>query len=82
MARPYSDDLRRKLLEAHDRGDASLAELAARFGVIRGWAWKISSARKRSGAIEWQSYRSGPRSRLDQQVLARLLAEHPDWILL
>ena len=25
MARPYSDDLRRKLLEAHDRGQASLA---------------------------------------------------------
>jgi hypothetical protein len=28
MARAYSDDLRRKLLEAHERGDGSLAELA------------------------------------------------------
>ena len=81
MARPYSDDLRRKLLEAHDRGEASLAELAARFGVSRGWSWKISAARKRSGAVERQSYRPGPRSRLDQQVLVRLLTAHPDWTL-
>ena len=81
MARPYSDDLRRKLLEAHDRGEASLAELAARFGVSRGWAWKISAARRRSGQVERQRYRPGPRSRLDPQVLARLLAAHPDWTL-
>ncbi len=81
MARPYSDDLRRKLLEAHDRGDGSLAELAVRFGVSRGWAWKISSARRRSGAVARPSYRPGPRSRLDGQLLGRLLAEHPDWTL-
>lgn len=81
MARPYSDDLRKKLLEAHDRGEGSLAELAVRFGVSRAWAWKISSARRRSGEFARASYRPGPRSRLDRQVLARLLAEHPDWTL-
>ena len=81
MARPYSDDLRRKLLEAHDQGQASLSELAARFGVSRGWAWKISAARKRSGQVERQPYRPGPRSRLNSEVLARLLTEHPDWTL-
>ena len=81
MARPYSDDLRRKLLEAHERGEASLAELAARFGVSRGWAWKVSAARKRSGVMERQSYRPGPRSRLDQPVLVRLLAAHPEGTL-
>jgi transposase len=42
MARPYSDDLRQKLLQAHDQGKGSLVELAARFGVSRSWAWKIS----------------------------------------
>src|ERR1019366_2006572 len=30
MARPYSDDLRRKLLEAYDHGKGSLVELAER----------------------------------------------------
>ncbi len=81
MARPYSDDLRRKLLEAHDRGEASLTELASRFGVSRGWAWKISAARRRSGQVERPSYRPGPRSQLDQEVLARLLTDNADWTL-
>jgi transposase len=39
MARPYSDDLRRKLLEAFDQGKGSLSELAEDFGVSLGWAW-------------------------------------------
>jgi transposase len=52
MARAYSDDLRRKLLEAYDRGQGSLSELAQRFGVSRGWAWNISAARKLTGRIE------------------------------
>lgn len=81
MARPYSDDLRRKLLEAHDRGEASLAELALRFGVSCGWAWKISAARKRSGRVERQRYRPGPASRLDRKVLAGLLARKADLTL-
>jgi hypothetical protein len=42
MAKAYSDDLRRKLLEAHDRGEGSLRVLAKRFGVSVPWAWKIS----------------------------------------
>lgn len=81
MARAYSNDLRRKLLEAHDQGQASLAELAERFGVSRGWAWKISAARKRSGQVERQRHRPGPSSQLDQQALAGLLARHADWTL-
>ncbi len=81
MARAYSDDLRRKLLEAHDRGEASLAELAERFGVSRGWAWKISAARRHSGQVERRRHRPGPSSQLDQQALAGLLARHADWTL-
>ena len=81
MARAYSDDLRKKLLEAHDQGQASLAELASRFGVSRGWAWKISAARKCSGQMERQRYRPGPSSQLDRKVLAGLLARKPDLTL-
>jgi transposase len=43
MATAYSDDLRRKLLEAHQRKEGSLAQLAERFSVGLGWALKISS---------------------------------------
>ena len=52
MARAYSDDLRRKLLESHEQGEGSLRELAKRFHVSRGWAFKISSALRRTGKKE------------------------------
>ncbi|MBI2819716.1 MAG: hypothetical protein HYX73_07035 [Acidobacteria bacterium] len=52
MAKVYSNDLRRKLLEAHDRGEESLRGLAERFGVSSPYAWKISVQRKRTGQVE------------------------------
>jgi transposase len=78
MARPYSDDLRRKLLEAFDQGKGSLSELAERFGVSLGWAWKVSAARKRTGRTERPSYRPGAKRRIDEAALAGLLRVHPD----
>jgi transposase len=84
MARPYSDDLRRKLLEAHDRGDGSLRELARRFGVSAPYAWKISSQRRRSGQMERVEQRHGPRSRMGPEVQAQLrglLRRQPDLTL-
>jgi transposase len=82
MARPYSDDLRQKLLEAYDQGQGSLVELAERFGVSRGWAWKISSARKRTGRMERARYRPGPKPRIDEPVLAGLLRDQADATLI
>lgn len=82
MARPYSDDLRRKLLEAFDQGKGSLSELAEDFGVSLGWAWKISASRKRTGRMERPSYRPGAKPRIDEQALAGLLDSHPDATLM
>ena len=81
MAKSYSDDLRRKLLEAHDRGEGSLRELAGRFGVSSPWAWKISSQRRRTGQMERVEQRHGSPSRATAEVEARLrslLREQPD----
>ena len=52
MATAYSDDLRRKLLEAHQRKEGSLAQLAERFAVSLGWALKISACFARTGKME------------------------------
>src|ERR1017187_8271234 len=52
MARAYSDDLRRKLLEAHQAGEGTLSELARRFRVSWAWARKISAAMGRTGGME------------------------------
>ena len=81
MARAYSDDLRRKLLEAHDLGKGTLAELAERFGVSVAWAWKISSARKRTGSAERKPYQPGPKVRVDREAVRRLLEAQPDLYL-
>lgn len=85
MAKAYSDDLRRKLLEAHDRGEGSLRELAKRFGVSVPWAWKISRQRKRTGQMERIEQRHGPPSRIPAKVqanLRELVGQQPDATLM
>ena len=85
MAKAYSDDLRRKLLEAHDRGEGSLHVLARRFGVSVPWAWKISRQRRRSGQIERVQQRHGPPSRMTAAVqasLRELVRQQPDVTLM
>jgi transposase len=82
MARAYSDDLRRKLLEAHAAGKGTLRELAERFGVSVPWAWKVSAAHTRSGAVERAPQsRHGRPSRVDRAQVRALLKAKPDLVL-
>jgi transposase len=77
MATAYSDDLRRKLLEAHQRKEGSLSRLAERFCVSRGWALKISSQLHRTGKMERTAgRRRGPASK----ITAEIQQELKDWI--
>ncbi len=81
MARAYSNDLRRKLLEAHEGGKGTLEELAEKFGVSVGYAKKISAAYRRTGQMERTEQRHGRMSRvtpLAQDRLRVLLREQPD----
>jgi len=69
MARAYSDDLRRKFAEAYERGDVSLATLAARFGVSVGWAEKLRRTQLRTGQIERpQGSKRGPQSKITEEL--------------
>ena len=72
MAKSYGDDLRRKLLEAHDRGEGTLDQLATRFSVSLPWAWKISAQRKHSGQMERIEQRRGSRRKVTPEVEQRL----------
>ena len=81
MARAYSNDLRRKLLEAHEQGRGTLEELAEEFGVSLGFAKKISAALRRTGRMERIEQRHGRASRvtpLVQEWLRQLLRRQPD----
>src|SRR3989304_3094827 len=84
MAKAYSNDLRRKLLEAYDRGEGGLRELAERFGVSSPYAWKISAQRKRTGQVERVEQRHGPESKVTGAVEQRLrtwVRQQPDLTL-
>lgn len=73
MAKAYSDDLRRKLLEAHQQDEESLAELAERFSVSLGWAKKILAMFRNTGRVERPpSGPRGPRSKITPEVQKHL----------
>src|SRR5947209_1663144 len=77
MGIAYSDDLRRKLLEAHARKEGSLTQLAERFSVSAAWALKISSQFTRSGKMERpKGRRRGPASKITPEIETAL----KDWI--
>ena len=73
MAKAYSDDLRRKVLERHQVGEETLEELAERFGVSFGWVRKISAAFTRTGQMERsRPARVGRRSKATPEIDAFL----------
>lgn len=86
MARAYSDDLRRKLLEAHQQGEGSLEKLAARFRVSVSWAKGISATLLRTGKMERPpAGPRGPKSKLTEEVRRQLrdwIAAQPDLTLM
>ena len=84
MARAYSNDLRRKLLEAHEQGRGTLEELADEFGVSLGFAKKISAALRRTGRMERTEQRHGRIGQvtpLVQEGLRERLRQQPDLTL-
>jgi len=78
MAQAYSNDLRRKFLEAYDEGQVSLVELAEQFHVSVGWAWKISAQRAHTGQMERKQHYPGRKRSLDRKLLAEIADAQPD----
>jgi transposase len=84
MAGAYSNDLRRKFLQAYEKGKGTLQELAGRFEVSLGWAKKISARRTRTGEIDLARWRPGPKSRVTPAVqnwLREQIHQRPDLTL-
>ncbi len=85
MAKAYSDDLRGKLIEAHQVGEGSLEVLARRFHVSVGWTRKVSATFRRTGsAARPATGPPGRRSRFGpeiQQQLRHWISEQPDLTL-
>ena len=82
MPKAFSDDLRRRILQAYERREGSQRELAERFGV--GWEYvrKIRKQWRQSGQMERKPQaRHGPLSRITEEAKANLrswLQQQPD----
>lgn len=59
MARAYSDDLRRKVLEAYTSKEGTIAEIATRFRVSVGYVKKILRQYRRTGKMERTPHHPG-----------------------
>ena len=80
MPRPYSVDLRERVLRAHEAGEGSQHVLAARFGVSVGAVCGWLAAARDGGRREPRPHSGGRRALngADPQVLAVLVAEQND----
>ena len=84
MPQAYSNDLRRKFLQAYDEGEGTLEELAEQFRVSLAWAKKISARRFRTGEVEAPVWRHGPVSRVTPEVqewIRKQIRAQPDTTL-
>ena len=69
MPATYSLDLRRRVIAAIDEGDATQAQVAARFSVSLGWVRKLLGQRRRVGHVEPIGHRGGAPRRLDERAI-------------
>jgi transposase len=79
--RPYSEDLRQRVLNAVDHRDGSLRQLALRFRVSLSFIQRLLRHRRRTGSLRPKPHGGGRPPALDQDGLGRLrrlVAEQPD----
>jgi transposase len=84
MPQPYSDDLRRRILEAYAQGEGSEPQLARRFRVSLGFVKKIRRQQLRTGQMERIPHHPGRKPRLTEPIRQQLrawLQQQPDLTL-
>lgn len=78
--RPYSMDLRRKVLAAYDRGDGSQRTIAARFGLAASTVQSWLDRRRTTGSVAPRTS-GAPSPKIDdaaREVLRQIAADQPD----
>ena len=77
MPRPYSRDLRDRVLAAYDRGMKSKA-IADVFGVSRAWARRVKQRRRETGQTSAKPVGGTGIVKVDRAKLAQLVRDDPD----
>jgi transposase len=79
--RPYSIDLRERIVAAIDRGEHSLRQIADLFSVNLSFLVRLLQRRRATGSVEPKPHGGGPTPKLDAAAVQRLLGlvrEQPD----
>lgn len=77
MSRPYSQDLRDRVLRAYDRG-MKTKQISETFHVSRSWARRVRQRRQESGETTHRRMGSPGVTIVDRAQLATLVQDHPD----
>lgn len=79
--KPYSNDLRTRVIQAYQDGEGSQRQIARRFCVCLATVQNWLKRHRDTGCLEPKSYQRGPRPRIDDhglQSLHHLLQTSPD----
>jgi transposase len=82
--KPYSEDLRQRVVAACDEGELSRAEIADQFQVSASWIRRLLQRRRETGSISALPGGRGPEPILTQvkrENLARVVKQAPDLTL-
>ena len=83
--KPYSNDLRQKVIEVYRQGKSSLREIAERFLVSLSFVWLLVKQFRETGRIDPKPHGGGKKRKIagaDLLILRQLVEEHSDATLL
>lgn len=82
MGKPYSLDLRERLLQDYDDG-MPVDDLVIQYRVSRSWLYSLLKQRRETGRIAPREYRRGRTKKLIpfEQEVRKIIADHPDGTL-
>ena len=82
--KPYSIDLREKIVKAYSQGDTSVRKVADRFGVAKRFVQKLLLMKKTQGHVEPKQQGGAMKGELDgySAQIAAMVEEYPDATLL
>jgi transposase len=79
--RPYSTDLRERILAAVERGEHSIRQIVHLFAVSLSFVVRLLQRHRRTGSLQPRPHAGGPTPKFDAATVARLLQlvrEQPD----
>ncbi|MEB3291976.1 MAG: transposase [Synechococcales bacterium] len=79
--KPYSNDLRQKIVDLHKQGEGSIRQLARRFAVSPDCVRRLLKQERQTGSLAPKAYVGGPKPTLQKehhQVLLQLLEADND----